>query len=124
MAIATLLLRYRPANLKLVFSGRYLPFARGSIGLLPDITWLTTRDLSFSIAEFNALLERQQLTLPSAEVPSLLRKMQGWPAGLALWLMAWPSTSTMVSPTWRVPSKVEPYNPPKAMEEMDFNEIG
>ncbi len=88
-AITTLLLRYRPANLKLVFSGRHLPFARGSIGLLPDIAWLTTQQLSFSITEFNALLERQQLTLPSAEVPSLLRKMQGWPAGLALWLMAW-----------------------------------
>ena len=80
-AITTLLLRYRPANLKLVFSGRHLPFARGSIGLLPDIAWLTTQQLSFSISEFNALLECQQLTLPSAEVPSLLRKMQGWPAG-------------------------------------------
>ncbi|WP_353295361.1 LuxR C-terminal-related transcriptional regulator [Thalassolituus maritimus] len=88
-SILTLMLRYRPANLRLVFSGRQLPFAHGALRLLDDIRWISTPVLSFNFGEFKALLEHQQLPLPAGEVAALLRKMQGWPAGLALWLMAW-----------------------------------
>lgn len=87
--VIALLLRYRPENLRLIFAGRHLPFASGNLRLVTDIAWIETRQLAFSPEEFTAYLENQNLTLPPTEVPALLRKMQGWPAGLALWLMAW-----------------------------------
>lgn len=88
-SIFTLMLRYRPANLRLVFSGRHLPFAHGGLRLIEHIQWINASDLSFSFIEFQTLLELQQLPLPTGEVATVLRKMQGWPAGLVLWLMAW-----------------------------------
>jgi len=86
-----ILLRYRPDNLKLLFSGRYLPFSSGRLQLNTSICWLSEQDLAFTTDAFDSLLSTQSLMLPQGSSAVLVYQYQGWPAGLALWLMAWRS---------------------------------
>lgn len=90
-AFIRLLVRYRPANLRLVFSGRFLPFYSGHLQLDPAIRWLGRKELAFSESEFAEYLHAAKLMLREEAQAPLLRVTGGWPAGLALWLMAWRS---------------------------------
>lgn len=83
------LVKYRPDNLQLVLSGHHLPFPSGNYLLDNKLGWLSADDFAFSLEEFGNLLQVQSVVLRREAWPNLLSKMSGWPAGLALWLVAW-----------------------------------
>ncbi|WP_300432898.1 LuxR C-terminal-related transcriptional regulator [uncultured Thalassolituus sp.] len=87
--ILRLLIRYRPVNMQLVLGGRTLPFPAGHLLLDPGVSWCRANDLAFQATELSEWLNRQQVMLRADQQASLLRRTEGWAAGLALWLLAW-----------------------------------
>jgi LuxR family maltose regulon positive regulatory protein len=83
------LVKYRPDNLQLVLSGHHLPFPAGNYLLDERFAWVSSDTLAFTLEECGHWLQAQQVVLRREVLPNLLSKMSGWPAGLALWLMAW-----------------------------------
>lgn len=83
------LVKYRPDNLQLILSGHHLPFPAGHYLLEDNFAWIGRDELSYSLEEFTRWLQAQQVVLRNEVLPNLLSQMSGWPAGLALWLVAW-----------------------------------
>ncbi|WP_253853929.1 LuxR C-terminal-related transcriptional regulator [Prauserella alba] len=78
-------IRYQPANLRLVLSSRAdppLPLAR--LRLRGDLAELRAGDLRFAEPEADALLRRAGVTLDAGQLTRLVERTAGWAAGLRM----------------------------------------
>lgn len=72
-------------NVRLVLSSRFIPVSLGRLRLDSKLQFIKQNDLVFNLQNINQLLkksghENQQNAL------TLMQQMQGWPAGIGLWL--------------------------------------
>ncbi|WP_419811753.1 LuxR C-terminal-related transcriptional regulator [Bacterioplanoides sp.] len=80
------LLSERPENVKLLLAGRYLPSLSGRVRLQQNIAWLNSQQLTFSDDQVQRFLMHNGIDQAGRLVPSINTRLQGWPAGLSLWL--------------------------------------
>lgn len=80
------LVSHRPTNLKLMVTSRYLPQPLGKLRLEQSIAWLNHRMLAFSDDQLQRWLMDNDIQQAGRLVPQLNKRLQGWPAGLGLWL--------------------------------------
>ena len=81
-----------PANMRLLMASRFTPKALGRLRLDPRLAFIKQQDLAFNFQQvtkwlLNAGINEHQKAL------NLMERMQGWPAGLGLWLMCRENTS-------------------------------
>lgn len=72
-------------NVRLILSSRFIPVSLGRLRLDAKLQFIKQNELGFNLQNINQLLkkighENQQKAL------TLMQKMQGWPAGIGLWL--------------------------------------
>jgi len=80
------LLEERPGNLRMVLASRYLPQPLARLRLQQQIAWLSHRELAFSDDQVQRFLMHNEVEQAGRLVPALNSRLQGWPAGLSLWL--------------------------------------
>ena len=80
------LLEERPDNLRMVLASRYLPQPLARLRLQQQIAWLSHRELAFSDDQVQRFLMHNEVEQAGRLVPALNSRLQGWPAGLSLWL--------------------------------------
>lgn len=83
-----------PSNMRLVMASRFTPNALGRLRLDPRLEFIKQHDLAFNFQQVTAWL-RQAGIDDQQQALNLMERMQGWPAGLGLWLLcrentAWP----------------------------------
>jgi LuxR family maltose regulon positive regulatory protein len=86
LALITRLIDERPNNLKLLLASRFLPQTLARLRLDSKISWLTSRDLAFTDDQLQRLLILNDVKQAGRLVAALNSRLQGWPAGLSLWL--------------------------------------
>ena len=72
-------------NLRLILSSRYIPVALGRLRLDPELEFIKQRELVFNLQDISHWLE-QSARKDQQQALMLMQRMQGWPAGLGLWL--------------------------------------
>lgn len=80
------LIRERPANVTLLLASRFLPQPLASLRLQPALSWLSSRDLAFADDQVQRFLMHNDIPQAGRLVAQLNSRLQGWPAGLSLWL--------------------------------------
>lgn len=80
------LISERPNNLKLLLAGRYLPQSLGRLRLQQNIVWLSSQELTFNDDQVQRFLMNNDVEQAGRLVPVIHSRLQGWPAGLSLWL--------------------------------------
>ena len=80
------LLEQLPEQVTMLLASRSLPGPLGRLRLLRRLHWLDTNTLRFSDDDTQHLLQQHGVVAAARLVPELSRRLQGWPAGLAIWL--------------------------------------
>lgn len=80
------LLELQTEQQHLYLASRYLPAALGKLHLRPTLAWLGGGDLSFNDDQVQEYLQQQKIHQAADLVPALSNLLQGWPAGLVIWL--------------------------------------
>jgi LuxR family maltose regulon positive regulatory protein len=83
-----------PPNMRLLMASRYIPNALGRLRLDSRLEFIKQQDLAFNFQQVTAWLQQAGINDPQQAL-SLMQRMQGWPAGMGLWLFcrksnAWP----------------------------------
>lgn len=91
-ALLVRLLELLPENIHCHLAGRFLPAATGRLRLMPNLQWYDESTLALSDEEFYELLQAQRIELATQIKNSLNRQLQGWPAGIAIWLLHYRAT--------------------------------
>ena len=80
------LLELKTSAHRVYLAGRYLPHPLGKIHLKTELSWLDGDDLAFSDDQLQELLQLQGIFQAADLVPVLSDLLQGWPAGIGIWL--------------------------------------
>lgn len=75
-----------PSHCRVLLASRYLPAATGRLRLMAKLEWLDARDLRYSTAEVQTLIQLHELTGRANDIQNGIAYLQGWPAGIAIWL--------------------------------------
>lgn len=84
--VLNLIIEQLPAGVRMLLASRYTPVHLGRLRLNPRLGWLGSQQLAFTDDETQQLLQQHAIAAPARQVPALMRRLQGWPAGLAIWL--------------------------------------
>lgn len=76
-----------PQNMRLILSSRYIPVSLGRLRLDPKLEFIKTDELAFSPQEVSTWLAAADIRDPQQAL-MLSQRMQGWPAGLGLWILS------------------------------------
>ena len=93
------LLEQLPDQVSVILASRSLPGPLGRLRLLSRLHWLNTGELRFSDDETQRLLHQHGLPDAAVLVPALNRRLQGWPAGLAIWLACYRAVGQPAEPS-------------------------
>jgi LuxR family maltose regulon positive regulatory protein len=74
-----------PNNVRLLMASRYVPNALGRLRLDPRLAFIKQQDLAFNFQHVNSWLQQAGIA-DQQQALNLMQRMQGWPAGLGLWL--------------------------------------
>lgn len=74
-----------PSNMRLMLSSRYIPVALGRLRLDPRLDFIKQNELCFSLQELEMWLKQSGID-DQQQALGLMQRLQGWPAGLGLWL--------------------------------------
>lgn len=74
-----------PKNMRLVLSSRYIPVALGRLRLDPRLDFIKQAELSFNLHNIDCWLKQNGID-DQQRALSLMQRIQGWPAGLGLWI--------------------------------------
>ncbi|MEH6449477.1 MAG: LuxR C-terminal-related transcriptional regulator [Oleispira sp.] len=74
-----------PANVRLLMASRYIPNALGRLRLDPRLAFIKQQELAFNFQQVDRWLQQAGIVDPQ-QAHNLMQRMQGWPAGLGLWL--------------------------------------
>src|SRR5690606_22596004 len=80
------LLELLPDSVQVVLASRHLPGPLGRLRLLSRLCWLPAATLAFTDDDTQCLLQQHGIARAAELVTPLNRRLQGWPAGLAIWL--------------------------------------
>jgi LuxR family transcriptional regulator, maltose regulon positive regulatory protein len=84
-AALTYLVAHAPPNFRLVFSGRFLPgIPLGRMRVSDEVLEIDAASLAFTEAELTQVLNAADQAVPPDAVAQLLRRTEGWPAGVRL----------------------------------------
>lgn len=72
-------------NVRLVLSSRFIPVSLGRLRLDSKLQFIKQNDLVFNLQNINQLLKKAGYENPQNAL-TLMQQMQGWPAGIGLWL--------------------------------------
>lgn len=83
-----------PGNMRLLMASRFIPNALGRLRLDPRLEFIKQQDLAFDFQQVTAWLQQADI-YDQQQAFNLMERMQGWPAGLGLWLLcrenaSWP----------------------------------
>jgi LuxR family maltose regulon positive regulatory protein len=83
-----------PSNVRLLMASRFVPNALGRLRLDPRLAFIKQQELAFNFQQVSRWLQQAGIT-DQQQAHTLMQRMQGWPAGLGLWLAcqennAWP----------------------------------
>ena len=81
-----------PPNMRLLMASRYIPNALGRLRLDPRLEFIKQQDLAFNFQQVTAWLQQAGIN-DQQQALNLMQRMQGWPAGLGLWLLCRESTT-------------------------------
>ncbi len=74
-----------PSNMRLMLSSRYVPIALGRLRLDPKLEFIKQSELCFSLQDIGQWLKQRGID-DQQQALNLMQRLQGWPAGLGLWL--------------------------------------
>lgn len=74
-----------PSNMRLLLSSRYIPVALGRLRLDSRLDFIQLNELTFNLQHVDLWLKRSGID-DQQQALSLMQRLQGWPAGLGLWL--------------------------------------
>lgn len=74
-----------PSNMRLMLSSRYIPVALGRLRLDPRLDFIQQGELSFSLRDLDRWLKQCGID-NQQQALGLMQRLQGWPAGLGLWI--------------------------------------
>lgn len=80
------LLELMPSHCRVLLASRHLPAATGRLRLMTKLAWLDAADLVYNEDEVQALIQRFGLADNASEIQNGIAYLQGWPAGLTIWL--------------------------------------
>ncbi len=80
------ILELMPSHCRVILAGRYLPAATGRLRLMAKLVWQDASDLRYSETEIQSLIEQLELTHEASLIQTNIVSLQGWPAGLSIWL--------------------------------------
>lgn len=80
------ILEMLPAQVQIGLASRFLPAPLGRGQLLTNLTWFGDAALAFNEEETQQLLQTYRITPNTKLLSQLEQFLQGWPAGLTLWL--------------------------------------
>ena len=92
------LLELLPERVSVVLASRHLPGPLGRLHLLPRLHWLPAAILVFSDDDTQRLLQQHGIARAAELVMPLSRRLQGWPAGLAIWLACYRAAGQPAEP--------------------------
>ena len=75
-----------PKNMRLLMASRYIPNALGRLRLDPRLGFIKQQDLAFNFQQVTQWLQQAGIN-DQQQALNLMQRMQGWPAGLGLWLL-------------------------------------
>lgn len=84
-------------NVRLILSSRFIPVSLGRLRLDPKLEFIKQKDLVFNLQDTSLWLKKSAIE-NQQQALNLMQRMQGWPAGLGLWLASqqenanWPET--------------------------------
>jgi len=74
-----------PTNMRLFLSSRYIPVALGRLRLDSRLDFIQQTELNFNLKNVDLWLKQSGID-DQQQALSLMQRLQGWPAGLGLWL--------------------------------------
>lgn len=80
------ILELLPNDCRVVLASRFLPAATGRLRLLHRLVWQDANDLRYSESEIQNLVQQWGLSDQPNVIQSNTAFLQGWPAGLSIWL--------------------------------------
>jgi LuxR family maltose regulon positive regulatory protein len=81
-----------PSNVRLLMASRYIPNSLGRLRLDSRLEFIKQQDLAFNFQQVTAWLEQAGIN-DQQQALILMQRMQGWPAGLGLWLLCRENTT-------------------------------
>lgn len=75
-----------PKNMRLLMASRYIPNALGRLRLDPRLGFIKQQELAFNFQQVTQWLQQTGIN-DQQQALNLMQRMQGWPAGLGLWLL-------------------------------------
>jgi LuxR family maltose regulon positive regulatory protein len=81
-----------PPNVRLLIASRYIPNSLGRLRLDSRLEFIKQQDLAFNFQQVTAWLEQAGIN-DQQQALVLMQRMQGWPAGLGLWLLCRENTT-------------------------------
>jgi LuxR family maltose regulon positive regulatory protein len=79
------IMKQLPSNVRLMLSSRYIPVALGRLRLDPRLDFIKQDELCFSLQDLGHWLKQSGVD-DQQQALALMQRLQGWPAGLGLWL--------------------------------------
>jgi LuxR family maltose regulon positive regulatory protein len=74
-----------PSNMRLLLASRYIPVSLGRLRLDSNLEFVKQQDLGFNFQQVTSWLQQAGID-DQQQALNLMQRMQGWPAGLGLWL--------------------------------------
>ncbi|MBE0482397.1 MAG: hypothetical protein IBX52_02745 [Bacterioplanes sp.] len=96
--LLNLLIEQLPINITLLLSSRFVPSQAGRLRLNPNVSWFDERQLAFSDDDVQQLLIMHNVAQPGKWIGQLGLRIQGWPAGIALWLNCYRAAGRPLEP--------------------------
>lgn len=98
-----------PSHCRVLVAGRYLPAATGRLRLLSRLVWQDATNLRYTDTEVQALIEQLELADKTSQIQDHIAFLQGWPAGLSIWLEQFKRLSPHVITTHFAQLELEDY---------------
>ncbi len=96
--VLNLIVEQLPAGVSMVLASRYIPNHLGRLRLNSALGWLGIGELSFSDDETQQLLLLHGVDISPQQIQQLIRRLAGWPAGLAIWLACYRAAGRPLEP--------------------------
>ncbi|WP_318653628.1 LuxR C-terminal-related transcriptional regulator [Thalassolituus marinus] len=97
--VVMLMIEQLPAKARMVLSSRFIPEHLGRLQLSSRLGWLRPPQLSFTDDDVQQLLLLHGIDHSAALVPDLMQRLQGWPAGIAIWLLCYRAAGRPADPS-------------------------
>lgn len=107
--VLNLMIEQMPAGVSILLASRFQPVSLGRLQLNTGLRWLHASDLAFTDDDVQRLLLQHGLENAARLVPGLMKRLHGWPAGLAIWLLCYRAAG-------------RPHEPPAALGQQEMRD--